>query len=220
MDKVKIELIKKCIEDADKLQSTHGVETYDVPALSSLKLRHLMNNIGALGTHYLDCGPHRGGLFCATVRGNKNLLSATAVDSFESDMDAIEPAKPDFLVNAKIHLPKKTKFSILIGDCFSIDLKEIKNKIDLFLYDCGHSRLDQEMALTYYKPVLADTFIYCCDDWQYGEVKQGTMDGIKKGGYEILFERELLNPDGYTEDQHLNEYWWRGYAVFLLKKKK
>jgi hypothetical protein len=45
------------------------------------------------------------------------------------------------------------------------------------------------------------------------------LEGIKEGGYEILFQQELLNPEGFPEDAHLNDHWWRGYAVFLLKKK-
>jgi hypothetical protein len=175
----KIELIKKAIDDADKMQSKHGHLTYDVPALSSLKLRNLMNNLGALGTRYLECGPHKGGLFCAAIRGNDNLLSAIAVDSFESDMDAIEPAKPVFLENVKRNMPLEMEFALFKSDCFTIPLWEIKNVVDVYLYDAGHSEQDQRMALTYYYPALADEFIFCVDDYDWEPVKKELKMGLK-----------------------------------------
>jgi len=125
---------------------------------------------------------------------------------------------PLFLENTNRFKPDGAKLNVIIEDVFKVDLSKINHPIDIYSYDCGHSFTDQIDALIYYKPVLADEFIYCCDDWTYGDVKKGTLAGIKEGGYEVLFEAELLNTT-QGEDLHLNDEWWRGYYVALLKKK-
>ena len=213
----KIEQIDAAIRSAIEWKSKVNKSSMDVPALASLRIRHLLNNLGAISTKYLEVGVHKGGSFCSTVCEN-DLLSAVAIDSFESDEPYhTDQAHPQFLDNARRLLQPTTKFNLLMGDSFSIDLNQIVNGIDLYLYDAGHSREQQRNALIYYKPVLDEEFIYCCDDWTYGEVREGTMEGIEQGGYEILYQRELINET--PGDDHLNMEWWRGYGVFLLKKK-
>lgn len=235
MDKIK--LIQEAIEKADRFESKLTPEVIQVPFLGSLKIRALLNNLGAISTNYLEVGCHKGGSFCSTLYNNP-LGLAIAVDNWESDnVLGQDKALDQFIENTGRYKHLLTYRSIIKSDCFNVDFnahpwniinndelkvvskQEIHFKIDLYNFDAGHSYDEQRKALTYYKEYLADEFIYCCDDWQYGQVKEGTIDGIKDGGYEILFEQELLNPEGYTEDQHLNMHWWRGYYVALLKKK-
>ena len=215
----KIEAIKMAIDKAEQFQSKLTDAAKDVPFLGSLKIRALLNNIGEIGNHYGDWGCHKAGSMCSAIYGNDNLKYITAIDSWESDHMEGDKAYPVFVENVAKFKPKNSELNVIIEDVFKVDLSLIKHKVDIYSYDCGHSYLDQKMALTYYKPILADEFIYLCDDWTYGEVKEGTMDGIKEGGYEILFEKELLN-ETQGNDLHLNMEWWRGYYVALLKNKK
>jgi Methyltransferase domain len=216
----KTELIQQAINKAYLKESNIDEYAYRVPALSSIRIRNLMNNLGAIADNYLECGTHKGGLFCSTIYKNKNLNVAVAVDSWESDANSEDKAELVFDAFVSMLKPDGLPIVKIKADAFKVDLSLIPAKIDLFLYDAGHSKEDQKNALIYYKDVLADEFIFCCDDWQYGEVKEGTLEGIKEGGYEVVYEKELLNPDGYTEDQHLNDHWWRGYYVALLRKPK
>lgn len=215
----KIEQIDEAIEKAIRLESKLTPLALSVPMLGSLRIRHLLNNLGAISTKIIDCGSHRGGSYCSMVFKNRNLIHACAIDSWESDKDLPENEKNevDFRENAEMFTPRETAMQIIKSDAFAVDFGGMYKDHDLFSYDAGHSRLDQKMALTYYRPVLADEFIYCCDDWAFGEVKEGTMEGIEEGGYEILYQRELYNET--PGDGHLNNEWWRSYAVFLLKKK-
>lgn len=208
-----LDKIKEAIKNAEELQSSNGARTYEVSALTSLRIRHLLNNIGALGTRYLEVGVHKGGTFCASVRGNTNLISAIAIDSFESDMDQVEKAEPIFLQNVREHCPVTTKFKLTTGDSFKIALDGILKPVDIYLYDGDHSEDSQRKALTYYLPVLADEFIFLCDDYDWPEVGKGTQDGIKECGLEILFEHTFKGND------HDNDGWWNGFYVAILKKK-
>jgi hypothetical protein len=214
----KIEAIKDAISRADQMQSNMPVDTLNVPFLGSLKIRALLNNLGAISTHVADVGSHKGGSMCSMLAGNNNILSATAIDSWESDENNEDKAYPQFIENVKRVKAETTELNVVVGDCWGVSLDLIPNKIDLYSYDAGHSKDDQKNALIYYKDMLADVFIYCCDDWEYEDVKAGTTEGLAEGGYEILFQQELLNPPGTYENDHLNDHWWRGYYVALLKK--
>lgn len=211
----KIEQIEDCITRADKLQSNMTPLAWSVPALASLRGRHLLNNLGAISTRYLECGLHKSGTFCSTLCNNK-LVSATGIDSFASDEFNEDKAEPQCMDNIHLIIQPETTFYFHKSDAFSLDLSLVEKGIDFYFYDASHSREDQKKALIYYKPVLDDEFIYGCDDWDYEEVKEGTMEGIDQGGYEILFQKEL---HGAIPGEHDNDSYWRGYWVALLKKK-
>lgn len=215
----KIEAIKGCIRKADQFQSKLSPEALTVPFLGSLKIRALLSNLGELATNVMDIGCHKGASCVSMVYGNNNIKNIVAIDSWESDETNEDKAYPQFISNVTKFKPEGAELNVIVGDCWEVGLDLIPYKIDLYSYDAGHSRSDQMNALLYYKDILADEFIYCCDDWAYQEVKEGTLEGIKIGGYEVLFEQELLNPEGSTEEDHLNDHWWRSYYVSLLKKK-
>jgi len=187
--------------------------------LGSLQIRHLLNNLGSISSSFLDVGSHVGGSYCSAVFGNKNLVEAVAVDSWQSDLTEGHKHEIDFIKNASACVPGATFMRIVKSDSFAVNFDSLKltKKIDFYSYDAGHSREQQKQALIYYKPILADEFIYVCDDWTFDGVKEGTLEGIEEGGYEILFQKELLNDNG---ELYQNEQWWDGYAVFVLKKKK
>lgn len=209
---IKIEDIKNAIEMADKMDSDHGAETYDVPALTSLKIRHLFNNLGKLGTKYLECGVHKGGTHTAMIAGNPNLTEIIAVDNFESDLTNDDKAQPQFKANTEKHLPEGSKHTLIVSDSFGVNVGALPQDIDIYLYDGGHSYDQQRTALTYFTAALADEFIYLCDDFDWAEVADGTRMGIKDGGYEVLYEKYMRGND------HDNDGWWNGMYVALLRK--
>ena len=211
---ISVEQIKEAIRKADLMESDHGAETYGVPALTSLKIRHLLNNIGRLGSKYLECGVHKGGTHTATISGNWNLREIVAIDSFESDLATDDKAYPQFKANLEQHLPEGAKHTIIISDSFEVNANKLPKNIDIYLYDGDHSEVYQRKALTFFLPALADEFIYLCDDFDWPEVKLGTLRGIHDGGLAVLFEHTLVGND------HDNDGYWNGFYIALLKKPK
>lgn len=206
----KIEQMQAAIEKAERRESTLTPLALSVPALSSLNIRHVMNNLGAISNTYLECGSHRGGLFCSAICNNPNLAYACAIDNWASD-DMGENAEKDFDENVDMIKSSNTRIIKIKADCFS---GYTAGMYDLYLYDAGHSFEEQKQALTYEGHILTDEFVFCVDDFDWSEVKNGTMYGIREMGYEILFEKVFKGND------HDNEGWWNGFAVFLLKKKQ
>lgn len=209
----KIELIKDAIEKAERRESKLTPLALSVPALSSLNIRHLMNNLGAISRTYGECGVHKSGLFSSAIFKNPNLKYVCAIDSWESDEFSEDKAEPQFDENTAMALPEGTRLIKIKARCFEHDISEMPGNYDLFLYDAGHSYEDQKNALLFYAPRLDNEFVFCVDDYDWEEVKQGTADGIREGEYEILFENVWKGND------HDNEGAWNGFAVFLLKKK-
>jgi hypothetical protein len=212
----KIEQIELAIEKAIKRESKITPLALSVPMLGSLRIRHLLNNLGAISTKFIDIGSHVGGSYCSAVFNNDNLKEVAAVDSWESDATEGNHHEKDFRENMLIFTPRLSKVHVIKRDSFKVNLDQLPKDIDFYSYDAGHSKEQQKQALIYYKPILADEFIYVCDDWTFDGVKEGTLEGISDGGYDIIFQKELLNDNG---ELYQNEQWWDGYAVFLLKKK-
>lgn len=209
----KISLIRDAIERASLRQSKLAGDAIMVPALSSLSIRHLMNNLGAISTRYLESGTHKGGLFCSTLHGNDNLLSATANDNFASDEGSDDKAMPQFLSNVRDYKSAQTEVSLIIGDTFEVDVEDIIAPVDLYLFDADHSYESQRRAVTYFLPAMADEFIMCVDDWDWEDVSKGTRDGLAEAPVDVLFE------EIWKGNNHDNEGAWNGFAVFLLRKK-
>jgi len=210
----KISALKLAIENADQLKSELPNEQYQVPALTSLRIRHLLNSIGKLGTQYLEVGVHKGGTFTASVSNNSNLKEIVAVDSFESDNNnENDKAQPQFIHWANKLKSPESNFTLIVSDSFQVDLSLLPKGIDVYLYDGDHSEAYQRKALTYFKDNLADEFIFLCDDFDWDEVQQGTRKGIEDAGYIILFEQYMA-----SKGSHDNDSWWNGFYVALLKK--
>jgi len=211
----KIQAIQDCIYKADQFQSKLTNEAILVPFLGSLKIRALLNNLGALATHVMDIGCHKGASMCMMLYGNNNIKSATAIDSWASDETNEDKAYPQFIANTMRFKSEGAELNVIVSDCWDVQMDSIPNKIDLYSYDAGHSLTDQYKALEYYLPTLADEFIYCCDDFGWPEVKEGTHKAIDDLGLEVLFEREFITNHDYDNDS-----WWDGYYCALLKKKQ
>lgn len=208
----KISQIKLAIEKAKRHESKMDQVAWSVPALSSLKIRHLMNNLGAISTRYLECGVHKGGLFCSTIRNNPNLEWAVANDNWASDEISADKAYPQFINNAENNLSKhETAFVCIKGDTFEQEVPQIG--LDLYLFDADHSYESQRRAMTHFLPAMADEFVVCVDDADWKEVKLGTQDGIYDSGCQVLFE------ETFQGNNHDNDGWWNGFYIALLKKK-
>lgn len=208
----KIEAIKRATEEAKNHQSKMDDVSWSVPALSSLKIRHLMNNLGAISTRYLECGVHKGGLFSSAIRNN-HLELVFAIDNWESDLENDDKAYPQFLGNVNKCIYKGTAFYHSVNNTFNVPIQLIHDKYDLYLYDAAHDYESQRKAMTHFLPAMADEFIVCVDDYDWDEVKRGTQDGLKDANVEICFEHIFEGND------HDNDGFWNGYYIALLKKK-
>src|SRR6187431_694527 len=100
----KIGLIKKAISDATEHKSKLSKQALEVPGFTSIKIRHLLNNLGSFSKKYLEIGSHIGSHFCSVLYENK-ISNAVAIDNY-SEFNKSGETKESFLNNAETFAPK------------------------------------------------------------------------------------------------------------------
>jgi len=209
----KIDQIEEAIEKAMRRESKLTKEALEVPSMTSLNIRHLLNNLGAISKNYLECGVHLAGHFCSVIFNNKNLTEAVAIDNYsEFNKDGV--TKQEALKNIEQFRPEGTMCKLVEDDCFKV--KHLPFGIfDLYNYDAQHTESSQQRAVSHFLPNLTKEFIMVVDDWGFDGVERGTRNGIKLSGLEVLFERILVTPAGLEPNEHFHN----NFALFLLKQK-
>lgn len=204
----KVDQVKLAIENAHNNSSKLSVEAMSVRGFTGSKIRHLLNNLGAISENYLEIGVYKGATFIAS--NFQNSLNAYCCDNWSSFCEH-EDCRSLFHKNTKDFIDNP--FKVFDQSCWDLTKKEIDKPIDFYLYDGAHEYEDQFKALSVIYPLLDDTFIYCVDDWSWPAVNTGCRSGIKECDLTIEFEQELVGENSHPE-------WWNGFYVAVLTKKQ
>lgn len=200
--------VNKSISKASQRSSKLSKEVLSLRGMSNAKVRHLLNNLcNKENTRYLEIGVWLGSTWISALYGNEsNIDEAIAID----DWSKFDGPKDAFLENSQNFLPGYP-YRVYSEDSFTLDLSSsFSFPVNVYFYDGCHTEECQEMALTYFDPVLDDVFIFVVDDWSRVAVRAGTLSGIKKMGYKIASQHVLTKGNG----------WWNGIFVAVLVKKK
>lgn len=208
-----IEHVKQSIQNAELRVSKLTEDVLNLQGMSSDYVRHFLNNICSLsGGKYLEIGVWQGSTFVSALYNN-SLSEAIAIDNWS----LFAGPKDIFQNNLNYFLPQRN-YTFYEVDCFSFDLNTIKNKINIYFYDGGHTEEDQELAFTYYNDIFEDTFIAIVDDYNWQPVQEGTQKAFKKLGYTVLFEQYLPSPYNPLTNVRSTNYWWNGIYVAVVSK--
>jgi predicted O-methyltransferase YrrM len=193
--------IKEALERAENLQSKIPEEYISkLTGLSSPKIWHLLNNLAAMSDSYLEIGTYMGSSLMAALYENQ--VEAVAIDNF-----CMKPkTRGHFFQNVKY-----LNFKFIEADCFEVQF--VDRSFQLYFYDGGHTYNDQYRALVHFLHAMQTEFVYVCDDWNNGPVREGTFAAIKDCDLEILEFHERR-----CEMKDKNE-WWCGIAIFKFRKK-
>lgn len=187
-------------------------EAMGVGGFISPNTRHLLNKIGSISTHYLECGSHIGSSLVSVVYGNENIKSAIAVDNFSLFSEG-QDVGAEFYSNCEKHIPGRYK--MLEKDYFSITKEDLVVPPDFYYFDGAHDYESQYKAMTYFAPLLADECIVMVDDFSWFDVNRGTMQGVLDAGMKIQY---LMTLNSGVESDCTSRGWWNGYVVMYVKK--
>lgn len=197
-----------------------GKYILDYRGFTGTTTRHFYNNIcnsDSLGDiTYLEIGTWYGSSSISAVY--KNDINGLFIDNwsqFNGDSNI-------FKENINKFIQDKSNLLFLESDCWKVNLENLNiGPFNVYLYDGAHTELDHFKSLDYYYPVLKDVFIFMVDDWNWSEVRDGTMRAINKLGLHILFRHEefISEDDLKNMPYHRGKQtWWNGIAIFLLSK--
>jgi predicted O-methyltransferase YrrM len=91
--------------------------------------------------------------------------------------------------------------------------KDSLDQVDFMLYDADHSEESNYQAVKYFADKLANEAILVFDDANWNGVVDGAKRGIIDSGFEIIYDKIILN------DQEDPEMWWNGCYIAVIKKK-
>ncbi|MCX6986990.1 MAG: hypothetical protein NT065_02365 [Chlamydiae bacterium] len=183
----------------------------DIQGMSSVKMRHLLNNLCSMpDTRYLEIGCWRGSTFIASLFGNQgSLSSAVGIDNWSESNGPYRIFKK----NCSLFL-KDVPYDFYAEDCFNLNLSNAFSKpINIYFYDGNHNVISQEMAFTYYNEILNNTFIAVINEWNVKDVEIGTRTAFNKLNYQVLYE--IVLPVSSNADK---KNWWNGLYIAVVRK--
>lgn len=200
--------IDTCIERAYLKQSHCTLQILSIPGMCGETTRHLYNNICSLKDYnLLEIGCWKGASTIAAAYNN-NSLKATIID----DWSEFGGPRFEFTKNISKYIPNHP-LQIINEDCFRLKSTLQFSLYNIFIYDGPHNINDHENAITSFWKYLSNICIIVVDDWKWNDVKQGTLNGLKKVNAHIVRQWELKEP--IKENKRGV---WNGCCIFLINK--
>jgi hypothetical protein len=205
--------IDDAILKAERLESKLPSEILSMSGMSGIKTRHFYNNLLSLeDARYLEVGTWKGSSVCSAMYGNKALV--VCVDNWSQ----FQGPKLEFL-NSFEKFKGENNASFIEKDAFEIVTTALP-KFNMYMYDGDHSELSHYLAVTHFLNAMDDVFIYVVDDWNWSQVREGTMKAIAASKLEIVHQREirLTNDNSHTPPDIAKATWWNGIWAAVLRK--
>ena len=205
--------IETSFENAENYTSKITIDIINMEGMSGTKTRHFYNNLLSIpDARYLEIGTWKGSSVCSAMFGNK--AKVVCIDNWSE----FGGPKSEFLVNfEKFKGENSAKF--IENDCYKVNVSVLP-KFNIYMYDGNHTNESHYKALLHYYNCLDDIFIFIVDDWNWQDVRNGTISSIKKLNLKVLYEKEIrLTWDNSTTlEPQLSKTWWNGIYVAILQK--
>lgn len=210
-----INLIKIAFSNAENNISKISNDIINMDGMTGTKTRHFYNNLlNTDDARYLEIGTWKGSSVCSAMYGNKAKI--TCIDNWSE----FGGPKNEFLENFTKYKGDNIAYFIE-SDCYKLDVS-LFPKYNIYMYDGNHSNESHYKALLHYYNCLDDIFIFIVDDWNWEDVRNGTINSINKLNLKILFEKEIRMTwdNSHTPAPLCNQTWWNGIYVAVLQKQK
>jgi hypothetical protein len=211
--------------------------------MSGRKYRTFINQLIRLidEPQYLEVGVHAGSTLCSAIWEND--VTAVGIDNFVSYV--VEnphwqmTIDPDTLVDPKRHLYENLKefrgearVEIIESDFRKVDYEDLgkASKFNVYMYDGPHKEQDQYDGITMALPALADKFVLIVDDWNWEQVRKGTMTATLDCEIDWLLGVEIMTQvihDNQVQAHTFgapyffqNSDWHNGYFIGVYKRRE
>jgi hypothetical protein len=206
-------LLETAFQNAENNMSKITREIMCMEGMSGIKTRHFYNNLlNTEDARYLEIGTFKGSSVCSAMCGNK--AKVVCIDNWSE----FGGPKEEFLLNFERYKGDNDA-AFIESDCFQVDVSTLP-KFNIYMYDGNHTNESHYKALCHYYDCLDDVFIFIVDDWNWQDVRDGTLSSIQKLNLNILYEKEirLTWDNSCTPNPELSMNWWNGIYVAILQK--
>lgn len=212
MEKYK-SLVENSFANAENNISKITNDIISMEGMSGTKTRHFYNNLlNTNDARYLEIGTWKGSSVCAAMCNNK--ANVICIDNWSE----FGGPKNEFLENFN-KFKGNNNATFIEDDCYKVDVTKLP-KFNIYMYDGNHSNESHYKALLHYYECLDDIFIFIVDDWNWEDVRNGTLNSIQKLNLKVLYEKEirLTWDNSVTPEPLLSKTWWNGIYVAILQK--
>jgi hypothetical protein len=206
-------LIDRSFQNAENNVSKITDYIINMEGMSGTKTRHFYNNLlNTEDARYLEIGTWKGSSVCSAMCKNK--AKVVCIDNWSE----FGGPKSEFLVNFE-KFKGENEASFIENDCYKIDISTLP-KFNIYMYDGNHTNESHYKALLHYYDCLDDIFIFIVDDWNWKDVRDGTINSIKKLNLKVLYEQKvrLTWDNSHTPEPKARDTWWNGIYVAILQK--
>lgn len=206
-------LIENSYKNAENNISKITNEIINMDGMSGTKTRHFYNNLlNTEDVRYLEIGTWKGSSVCSAMCGNK--ATVVCIDNWSE----FGGPKAEFLINFE-KFKGENNATFIENDCFKVDTSVLP-KFNIYMYDGNHSIDSHYNALVHYYNCLDDIFIFIVDDWNMSDIREGTINSIKKLNLKVLYEKEirLTRDNSHTPVPEAKKSWWNGIYIAILEK--
>jgi hypothetical protein len=207
-------LIDRSFQNAENDISKITDDIIALDGMSGIKTRHFYNNLlNTDDARYLEIGTWKGSSVCSAMCNNK--ANVVCIDNWSE----FEGPKNEFLYNFE-KFKGNNNALFIENDCFQVDVSTLP-KFNIYMYDGNHTNESHYNALAHYYSCLDDVFIYIVDDWNWIDVRDGTLRAITNLKLKVLYEKEIktTNNDMHPEWGSLEQKaWHNGIYVAILQK--
>lgn len=206
--------VKECLEKTDLCESNITDELLWMEGMSGQKTRHFYNNLCSVdNVKYLEVGCWKGSSLCSAMCNNK--ITCLAIDNWSE----FGGPKHEFINNYNKYKGKNNT-NFIENDCWEIDPNKLDTKFNIYMYDGNHSEDSHFKALNHFLPCLENEFIYLVDDWNWPQVRDGTIKSIKENECKILYQKVIktTNNDMHPKIHSQFSDWHNGISIFILQK--
>jgi len=206
-------LVETSFRNAEQHFSRITKEIIEMDGMSGTKTRHFYNNLlNTPDARYLEIGTWKGSSVCSAMCNNR--AKVTCIDNWSE----LGGPKTEFLANFE-KFKGENHATFIEDDCFNVDVSTLP-KFNIYMYDGNHTNESHYKALLHYYNCLDDIFIFIVDDWNWEDVRDGTLNSIQKLNLTVLYEKEirLTWDNSHTPFDEAGKNWWNGIYVAILQK--
>lgn len=206
--------IELSFQNAENNISKITQDIINMEGMTGINTRHFYNNLLNMpDARYIEIGTWKGSSVCSAMCGNK--AEVVCIDNWSE----FGGPKYEFLYNFE-KFKGENDAMFIENDCFNVDVSTL-SKFNIYMYDGNHTNESHYNALLHFYNCLDDIFIFIVDDWNWKDVRAGTLRSIEKLNLKNFYSKEIrtTNDDthpawGSPEQQR----WHNGIYVSILQK--
>lgn len=206
-------MVKHAYEQAQDGRGKLDQRLLSFRGASGRRYRLFINTlIGSLhDARYMEIGSYTGSTLCATIAGNE--VAALVIDNWSLFGGPVK----DFMHNVATYRGPAARVSVLESDFRQVDYRHI-GKFNVYMFDGPHTERDHYDAVNLALPALDDSFVLIVDDWDWGQVRSGTLWAIRENGLKIDLSIDIRTTmDGTTPPIGAERSdWHNGYLLAVI----